>query len=594
MDGVVPSLLTQRQFDLAVEEFASLFDSLDTDYDSTVRSFSIKFGLDSCPLRGILWRYFLGLLEGPPSQSWIKQTTKSRTYFTEWKQKVVIDPREASQRDIDFDDPLSSSSDSSWSKFFENKEIEEQISRDLARIHYDIPMFQNKAVLQMLLEILLVWAKINAEIGYKQGMHEILAGLAYGLIKTSILPQKLVKPTPEDHRALLSFLMDFTSVQADLFAIFDSVMQITSKWFFDPVQIPEEQRQIKRVNHVLGTSALAEPDSLHFAEVPAVVRKSRRIFVVLKSRDADYAKKLDSLQVEPHLYMLPWLRLLFLRVFPFPQSLRVWDALFAASTQRTGLAELGLVDYQSLALLLRVRGDIMNPQTDANTCLSLLMHFPHTTSSDVERAVADAIRLKLNKEFKEMPTPTDTSLDLIGLPASPGASMKHSTLRILEKEVLSSQFESIPVSERMRDLSEQMLKLAEIEQKAQQDASDAELHQSDKAPSLPSEPEYHFTSERKSQTSGLSTAGAYLKRLAGTFRPKAGGAQKNVKEKNESMRVEREKGEEKQKSGSRSANTPSQSESSTTTRPPISVSEPSKGSTKAIVHKSLLDLVDGE
>jgi len=71
--------------------------------------------------------------------------------------------------------------------------------------------------------------------------------------------------------------------------------------------------------------------------------------VLLKSYDPVLHNHLTRLGIEPQLYGLRWIRLLFGREFHVADVLKLWDAIFADDPK------LSIVDYVCLAMLLYLR-----------------------------------------------------------------------------------------------------------------------------------------------------------------------------------------------------------------------------------------------
>ncbi|CAM6044112.1 unnamed protein product [Sphagnum compactum] len=72
--------------------------------------------------------------------------------------------------------------ESVWGRYFRNAELEGIIDKDLMRLYPDNgSFFQSPGCQAILRRILLVWSLIHPESSYWQGMHELLAPLAYVL-----------------------------------------------------------------------------------------------------------------------------------------------------------------------------------------------------------------------------------------------------------------------------------------------------------------------------------------------------------------------------------------------------------------------------
>lgn len=79
-----------------------------------------------------------------------------------------------------------SSVQSPWSQFFRDSELLDTIKLDLSRTYSDSTFFQSEATQKMMLHILFVWSKLNAETSYRQGMNELLAPLMFVLASDAV------------------------------------------------------------------------------------------------------------------------------------------------------------------------------------------------------------------------------------------------------------------------------------------------------------------------------------------------------------------------------------------------------------------------
>ena len=88
----------------------------------------------------------------------------------------------------------------------------------------------------------------------------------------------------------------------------------------------------------------------------------------LRKASGELSEHLFSIDVEAHMYMLPWLRLLFSREYPPEEVWLVWDAVFAETP-----ADFELADFIAVSLLWHLRAPIL--RCDAlPDALKLLCH----------------------------------------------------------------------------------------------------------------------------------------------------------------------------------------------------------------------------
>src|SRR5690242_275883 len=92
--------------------------------------------------------------------------------------------------------------------------------------------FRQPATQDMMLDILFVWCKMHPSIGYRQGMHEILAPLLWVIERDALDVTDTVAGTPEP---LLADMLDSRYIEHDTHALFSLIMQ-TAKSFYAPAE----------------------------------------------------------------------------------------------------------------------------------------------------------------------------------------------------------------------------------------------------------------------------------------------------------------------------------------------------------------------
>lgn len=105
---------------------------------------------------------------------------------------------------------------------------------------------------------------------------------------------------------------------------------------------------------------------------------------ILKRFDDDLYNHLFELKIEPQIYGIRWLRLLFGREFAFEDLLVVWDSIFA-----DGIS-FGFCDYLFVSMLMTIRGLLL--KSDFNNSLNLLMRFPQV--NDIQYVIDLALFLR--------------------------------------------------------------------------------------------------------------------------------------------------------------------------------------------------------
>jgi TBC1 domain family protein 5 len=127
----------------------------------------------------------------------------------------------------------------------------------------------------MMLDILFVWCKMHPSIGYRQGMHEVLAPLLWVVERDAvdIDTESTVDQTLAD-------MLDSTYIEHDTHTLFALIMQ-TAKSFFAP----------------------AEPGSTT-KETPMLARSSRIFDIYLPKVDPELHAHLIKLDIVPQIFLL--------------------------------------------------------------------------------------------------------------------------------------------------------------------------------------------------------------------------------------------------------------------------------------------------
>ncbi|KAF1958327.1 RabGAP/TBC [Byssothecium circinans] len=290
-------------------------------------------------LRSVCWKIFL-LLKTLDRSSWSLRITESRSIYTSLRSHYL----RAIEHPDEFEspvDPLTENEESPWTALRADEALRAEIFQDIERCMPDNTYFRQPATQNMLLDVLFVWCKTHPQIGYRQGMHEILALLLW-VVERDAVDTTGSGNTDEDQT--LVDLLNAQYIEHDSFTLFSSVMQ-TAKTFFEPAE----------------TGSMSK-------DTPMLARCSRIFERYLSRADPELAAHLTKLEIVPQIFLLRWIRLLFGREFPLDEVLNMWDALFAID------ATLELVDMISIAMLLRIRWDLL--AADTNEAFALLLRYP--------------------------------------------------------------------------------------------------------------------------------------------------------------------------------------------------------------------------
>ncbi|CAG8018657.1 unnamed protein product [Penicillium nalgiovense] len=226
--------------------------------------------------------------------------------------------------------------------------------------------FQEPDTTSKLTDILFVYSKPNADVGYRQGMHESLAPILWAVDRDSVNPKPGVLDANEDKSdSLMRKLLDAEFVEHDAFTLFLSVMQ-TARIYYE---------------HGETRSANGQMDV-----IPIVDRCYYYLYKeALTIIDHKPAEHLEAVDVLPQIFLTGWMRLLFGRQVPFDVVLTMWDLLSAYGLRSE------LVDFTCIVIMLRIL-----PTADYTTALTLLLRYPSPQPHTSQTFVHDTLYLEQN------------------------------------------------------------------------------------------------------------------------------------------------------------------------------------------------------
>ncbi|KAG6820607.1 hypothetical protein H0H93_014523 [Arthromyces matolae] len=302
---------------------------------------------------------------------------------------------EESAVNLETNNPLSLHIGNPWKHWFAAVELRRTILQDVERTFPDIPFFREPETQAQLTNILFLYSVTNPLVGYRQGMHEILAPLYYAVEYDSISPREDF--TESEVREVCSR----TWVAGDAWALFVSVMRGLTRWY-------EWREPPPNTNLRTTFNPLATHVNLNISDRPLenkpytapIVEACNHIqSTYLRTTDPALYTHMQSSGIEPQIYGIRWLRLLFTREFSMPDSMKLWDGLFACDPS------LDLAQWVCVAMLIRIRNELMS--ADYSGQLTALLRYPSPESPAFEDAPHHSLLLLRQALALQMsPTPS--------------------------------------------------------------------------------------------------------------------------------------------------------------------------------------------
>lgn len=353
-------------------------------------------------LKSLNWRNSFNLSSTSSTSILINQVNQSRNYYQQLVLKYSTSPQNHSDS-LQVDNPLSNELGNVWSTWFKDLDLKKIIHQDVQRSFPEINYFKHKLVQDKLSNLLFIYSKLNQSDGYSQGLHEILAPILL-LCDLDSLPSSSttttsISTTPLSNEALARLVLCRDYIEHDTFTLFQAIMKHV-RVFYDsnpsmslPIErlSPNSQSTINSRSTIINNSINSSAPKLLVQPIVGIANRIQD--KLLKTYDFELYSTLVALEIEPQIYIMRWLRLLFSREFSFNEIIELWTGLFAEDS------ELKLVEYIVVAMLLRIREAIITHQEDYTNALQLLLRYPlpnFQTSFKIEILLRQAIYLRDN------------------------------------------------------------------------------------------------------------------------------------------------------------------------------------------------------
>lgn len=230
-------------------------------------------------LRALVWKVLLGYLTCDPQDWWATLTQKRQlysefkaTYVSEWPSLIG---------DLS-DHPLSLEPDSKWKSFSTDLRLRREIYNDVRRTRPEVEVQSRELHSESLIRILFIYAKRHPDVGYVQGMNDVLAPVYY-LFEEDASPGFAGEE------------------EADAYFCFEGLME--------------------EVKSVFSRAMDGRPGGIR--------TQLAHLSALLQLHDPALADHLACLNIQVHHYGLRWVMLLLSQDFELPQLYRVWDSVLS-------------------------------------------------------------------------------------------------------------------------------------------------------------------------------------------------------------------------------------------------------------------------
>ena len=372
------------------------------------RKYSLNGELDKYHIRGMAWKIFMEVLpETETLEQWVETIDKLRKEY-KVKTKSLLKTQKFKG------DPLSgmavSNTDSAtWNTYYADNDTKKLINLDLDRTFQELSLFHQSKIKSNLADILFIWNKENLDVGYQQGMNDILAVTFLGLYPCYFKNGKklgknaILKISSEQISAIQNaediydFFHDEDELYSDLYFCFSKLMKRGLKELFETYK-GNEKAIINYKKYELFTNQL-EQEPTDDMNNPLNIRCTLIIKEKLKSIDPDLYQHFKKIGLNCGIFLQRWLKCMFDREFDLKDIFIIWDSIFATPDSQNGYG-LVFLDYIAISMILRIRKTLL--QSDQNECFATLFKYPPIEniselvifSNNLQIAVEEMIRGK--------------------------------------------------------------------------------------------------------------------------------------------------------------------------------------------------------
>ena len=348
------------------------------------RRFSLNGELDKYHVRGMAWKIFMEVLpETETLDQWVESLEVLRKEY-KVKLKKFLKPQKFAG------DPLGgmlaqSNTTETWNTYYVDNDTKKLINLDLDRTFQELSIFHNANVKKSLSNILFIWNKENSDVGYQQGMNDLLAVTFLALYpcyfknNSKKTKDELLKIASEQLSAikyaeyLYDFFHDEDELQSDLYYCFSRLMKRGIKELFENNITSEEKKEMSFKKYELFSNQWVH-DPSDDIQNPLNIRCTMIIKEKLKAIDLELFQHFQRIGLNCGIFLQRWLKCMFDREFELKDIFTIWDAIFATPDSKSGYG-LIFIDYISISMILRIRKQLL--ESDQNECFMTLFKYPH-------------------------------------------------------------------------------------------------------------------------------------------------------------------------------------------------------------------------
>ncbi|KAJ3425081.1 tbc1 domain family member gtpase-activating protein [Anaeramoeba flamelloides] len=328
-------------------------------------------------IRSIIWRICLGCFSQEPNpKEFCDLIHKHRERYSLLKKKYIRTFKVAGNKKKN-----NNSSDNKKENTMriknQNKDYDfsNLILLDVKRTNAGEELFKKNETKKLLFNILFIYQKQHLDLGYKQGMNDLLANIFVVVYNEYIT---------NENNDCYSILMDNNYIEEDCYLIFEHLMEKFRNVFLSvkqdnnkknkkrnkkKIDKSKEDNQTKTTNFntegiiispplIIKSQNKAKTKINKKRKIPKIVKYCIKMQnVYLKRFDEELYRNFQLLKLEPQLYCFRWFRLLLSREFSINKILILWDYIFSDPNP------IEFVSYFIVSMLILIRDQLFGDST---------------------------------------------------------------------------------------------------------------------------------------------------------------------------------------------------------------------------------------
>jgi TBC1 domain family protein 5 len=346
-------------------------------------------------IRGMAWKIFMEVLPANSSiEKWIEKLKYLREEYKILSDKMTkkqnfFKKEEENKKEniIDLNNIIIRKNSLLTNPFHEEKETKKLINLDLNRTFQELALFHNEEIKNKLSRILFIWNNENPDLGYQQGMNDIVSIIFLCLypyyfpnekkisIESIMKNKDKINNKKENSEILYLFFHDEEEFESDLYICFNNIMKkgVKSLYDFDFVSKDKQIDYIKKII-LFKNEYNFEKEELNS---PLNLRCNMLIKEKLKKLDYELYNHFNKIGLDCTIFLQRWLKCIFNREFELKDVLIIWDAVIASPEIKKEY-NLSKIDLIALSMILRIRNILI--LCDQNQCFMMLLQYPRIES----------------------------------------------------------------------------------------------------------------------------------------------------------------------------------------------------------------------